>query len=297
MTSVLVVGSINMDLVVTASQFPRPGETLCGSHFATFPGGKGANQAVAAARLGASVTMLGCVGDDSFGQNLLAGLQAENIDTQWISRIPGTPTGVASITVCEAENAITVIPGANHALSVEHIAQADAAFAATDVVLAQLETPLPTILAAAQRARLHGKPFILNPAPAVVLPQELLDLVSLLTPNQHELATALDVSGDDWRAQLASLPGRVVMTLGKEGAAYITPTGQIIEQAGFTVRAIDTTGAGDTFNGALAAFWRQGPAAALRLACAAGALSVTRAGAQSGMPTLAELTRFLEQQA
>ena len=296
MTSVLVVGSINMDLVVEAAQFPRPGETLTGNAFATHPGGKGANQAVAAARLGAKVSMLGCIGDDAFGAQLKASLQREHVDTQWVFTAIGQPTGVASITLCAAENAIIVVPGANHALTPRHVDEAAAAFAGADIVLAQLEVPLPTVTAAAKLAQRHGKPFFLNPAPAVTLPQELLDRVTLLTPNEYELGLALQAPETAWTELLARLPGRVVMTRGREGASYSEPAGGITHQLGFTVNAVDTTGAGDTFNGALATFWHLGVAQALRRACAAGALSVTKPGAQGGMPTLAELESFLEQQ-
>ncbi|WP_028452135.1 ribokinase [Chitinilyticum aquatile] len=296
MTRILVVGSINMDLVTTASQFPRPGETLTGQGFATYPGGKGANQAVAAARLGAEVSMLGCVGNDAFGTELRQTLHREGIDTQWVFTTDKHPTGIASITVCDAENAIIVVPGANHALTPQHMQDAEAAFASADIVLAQLEVPLATVTAAAQQAKKHGKPFFLNPAPAVVLPESLLDLVSLLTPNEYELALALNDHAASWQALFARLPGRVVMTQGKAGASYSTSDAGILAQAGFAVSAVDTTGAGDTFNGALATFWHLGAAEAMRRACAAGALSVTKPGAQSGMPTLAELDSFLEQQ-
>jgi ribokinase len=296
MTSVLVVGSINMDLVVEAAQFPRPGETLTGNAFATYPGGKGANQAVAAARLGARVSMLGCIGDDAFGAQLKATLQKEQVDTQWVFTAVGQPTGVASITLCAAENAIIVVPGANHALTPRHLDEAAAAFAGADIVLAQLEVPLSTVTAAAKLAQRHGKPFFLNPAPAIRLPQELLDRVTLLTPNEYELGLALDAPETAWTELLTRLPGRVVMTRGRDGASYSEPTGGITHQPGFTVSAVDTTGAGDTFNGALATFWHLGIAEALRRACAAGALSVTKPGAQGGMPTLAELESFLEQQ-
>jgi ribokinase len=296
MTSVLVVGSINMDLVVEAAQFPRPGETLTGKAFATYPGGKGANQAVAAARLGAKVSMLGCIGDDAFGAQLKATLQRERVDTQCVFTAVGQPTGVASITLCAAENAIIVVPGANHALTPRHLDQAAAAFADADIVLAQLEVPLTTVTAAAKLAQRHGKPFFLNPAPAVRLPQELLDRVTLLTPNEYELGLALGARETPWTELLTRLPGRVVMTRGREGANYSEPTGGITHQPGFAVSAVDTTGAGDTFNGALATFWHLGIAEALRRACAAGALSVTKPGAQGGMPKLAELESFLEQQ-
>jgi ribokinase len=240
--------------------------------------------------------MLGCIGDDAFGAQLKATLQKEQVDTQWVFTAVGQPTGVASITLCAAENAIIVVPGANHALTPRHLDEAAAAFAGADIVLAQLEVPLSTVTAAAKLAQRHGKPFFLNPAPAIRLPQELLDRVTLLTPNEYELGLALDAPETAWTELLTRLPGRVVMTRGRDGASYSEPTGGITHQPGFTVSAVDTTGAGDTFNGALATFWHLGIAEALRRACAAGALSVTKPGAQGGMPTLAELESFLEQQ-
>lgn len=295
MARVVVVGSINMDMVVATETFPRLGETLFGTRFSTHPGGKGANQAVAAARLGAHVTMIGCVGDDAFGGEMKATLERAGVDTRHVST-GREATGIASITVSGGDNAIIVVPGANHELSPADIDRASAAFAQADVILAQLETPMATVLHAARRAREHGKPFFLNPAPAVPLSDELLALATLLTPNEHELATALQTPEAAWAETLARLPGRIAMTHGKEGAYFTDETGALVHQPGFSVEAVDSTGAGDTFNGALAAFWHLGMREAVRRANAAGALSVTRAGAQGGMPTLAELEAFLNQQ-
>jgi ribokinase len=303
MARVVVVGSINMDMVVATDTFPRLGETLFGTRFSTYPGGKGANQAVAAARLGAQVTMIGCVGTDAFGEQLKATLAREGIDIGHVST-GREATGIASITLSGGDNAIVVVPGANHELSPEDIDRASDAFAAADVVLAQLEVPYATVLHAARRARELGKPFFLNPAPAVALCDELIALTTLLTPNEHELATALQTPAGAWADVLARFPGRIAMTHGKDGAYYATPNanptsadGALVHQPGFAVQALDTTGAGDTFNGALAAFWHLGMGEAVRRANAAGALSVTRAGAQGGMPTLAELEQFLNLQA
>ncbi|AMC33513.1 ribokinase [Janthinobacterium sp. B9-8] len=293
MTKVVVVGSINMDLVVHTQQFPRMGETLFGEQFATHPGGKGANQAVAAQRLGASVSMVGCIGNDEFGQTLKAGLMAEGIDTRWLKTSPDTATGVALITLCLGDNAIVVVPGANMQLSPSDISAAEPAFIDADVILAQLEIPLDTVLAAAKLAQKHGKPFFLNPAPAQALPAELLALCTLLTPNEFELLEALGESGADWKTVLAK--HAAVMTKGSDGA-WFNQGGQLQHQAGFKVDLVDSTGAGDTFNGALATFWQLGISEATKRASAAGALSVTRAGAQGGMPTLAELEQFLKKQ-
>jgi ribokinase len=296
MARVVVVGSINMDMVVATETFPRLGETLFGTRFSTHPGGKGANQAVAAARLGADVTMIGCVGDDAFGNEMKATLAREGVDIRHVST-GREATGIASITVSGGDNAIIVVPGANHELTPAHIDAASDAFAQADVVLAQLEVPMATVIHAARRAREYGKPFFLNPAPAVALSDELVELATLLTPNEHELATALQQPEADWARTLASRPGRIAMTHGKEGAYFTQADGTLAHQPGFTVEAVDSTGAGDTFNGALAAFWHLGMREAVRRANAAGALSVTRAGAQGGMPTLAELEALLKQQA
>lgn len=295
MTRVLVIGSINMDMVVNSPTMPRLGETLSGSGFATYPGGKGANQAVAAARLGAQVSMIGCVGRDAFGAELKAVLAREGVDTRWVSEVDSA-TGVASITLCGSDNAIIVVPGANHALQPAQLDAAEQAFAEADVVLAQLEVPLATVEHAALLAARHGKPFLLNPAPAVALPAALLARVSLLTPNEYELATTLG-SQQPWRELVGAAAGRIVMTHGADGAFFADAGGQLQQQPGFAVTPVDTTGAGDTFNGALATFLHLGLAEAVRRAAAAGALSVTQPGAQGGMPTLAALDAFLQEHA
>jgi ribokinase len=295
MSRVLVVGSLNMDLVVATDVFPRPGETLFGTNFATHPGGKGANQAVAAARLGAEVTMIGRVGRDAFGAQMQAGLAAEGIVTDWVSETDQQASGIAVITVYKSDNAILVVPGANASLTPADLDAANRAFASTDIVLAQLEVPMATVARAAELAQRHGKPFVLNPAPAKRLPQSLIERCSLLTPNEYELSTALGATDVGWSDLLHTLPGRVVMTKGAEGAYFRDAGGTLHCQRGFAVTPVDTTGAGDTFNGAIATFWDLGLQEAVRLGCAAGALSVTKPGARGGMPTAAELHAFLEQ--
>lgn len=293
MVKVVVVGSINMDLVAQCPRFPAPGETLLGSHFATFPGGKGANQAVAASRLGAEVSMVGCVGDDGFGDELVAVLRREGVDTRHVRRAVGVASGVASITVSGGDNHIVVVPGANHALDVADVEAAEPAIAAADVVLTQLEVPLAVVHATAVVAHRHGVSLLLNPAPAQALPAELLELATLLTPNEHELALLLGAAAGHFPALLARLPGKVVMTHGADGAYHLDRDGVLHHQPGYAVDAVDTTGAGDTFNAALAVHWRLGLAEAMRHAAAAAALSVTRLGAQAGMPWRAELQRFM----
>ncbi|WP_174874403.1 ribokinase [Vogesella oryzae] len=292
MTKVVVVGSINMDLVVVASRFPAPGETLSGERFLTVAGGKGANQAVAASRLGATVGMVGKVGRDAFGDQLLAGLQDEGVDTRHVGRAD-VATGVALITVSGGENSIVVVPGANHALLPADIVAAEAELATADVILTQLEIPLPTVATVLEVAARHKVPVILNPAPAQALPAAMLQQVALLTPNEHELAVVLGRPGEDMHSLLPQLPGKIVMTHGKHGAWYCRADGSLQHQPGFKVEAVDSTGAGDTFNGALAAFLPLGVEAAMRHAAAAGALSVTRLGAQGGMPHLDELRTFM----
>ena len=297
MPRVLVVGSINMDLEVETNTFPRLGETLTGTAFATHPGGKGANQAVAAARLGATVAMLGRVGADAFGRDLKAGLVHEGIDTRWVIETPELSTGIAAITVCNADNAIIVVPGANGWLGTSDLDSAEAAFAEADVVLAQLEVPIATIEHAADLAARHGKPFVLNPAPAMRLSETLLSRCALITPNEYELAAVLGRAGSPWQELVSALPGRVVMTAGKEGAYFSDAKGIVHHQPSFPVTPVDSTGAGDTFSGALVTFWSLGLAEAVRRASAAAALSVTKPGAQGGMPTLAELNAFMESNA
>ncbi|NDV11581.1 ribokinase [Crenobacter caeni] len=297
MPKVVVVGSINMDLVALASRFPEPGETLSGERFATFAGGKGANQAVAARRLGAEVTMVGCVGDDLFGRDLKAGLEREGVDTHHVHTAEGTASGVACITVSGAENHIIVIPGANHRLTVADVEAAEAEIATADVVLTQLEVPLAVVEATASVACRHGVPLILNPAPATALPAELLAKVSYLTPNEHELSIVLDAGDTPFPDMMARLPGQVVMTKGAHGAYHVDAQGAFVHQPGFAVDAVDTTGAGDTFNAAFATYLGEGAAVAMRYACAAAALSVTRLGAQGGMPHADELTAFIKDKA
>lgn len=295
---ITVIGSINMDLVTRSPRFPQVGETLLGSGFQRFMGGKGANQAVAAARLGAEVQMIGAIGEDDFGRELLANLQHEGVNTEAVKVLPALPSGIANITVAEGDNHIIVVSGANFGITPADIEAEEARIAAADIVLCQLEIPMDCVLAAARLAKKHARPFVLNPAPAQALPAELRSLVSVLTPNAYELALSLGLPTDTPVETLIRQSGcQVVMTLGSDGALYNDDTGILHRQSTFKVNPVDTTGAGDTFNAALAVFWQQGIAPAVKQACAAAALSVTKAGAQGGMPTAAELAGFLKQQA
>jgi ribokinase len=293
MARIVVVGSINMDLVTLAPRFPGAGETLLGERFLTVPGGKGANQAVAAARLGAEVALVGAVGSDAFGVELKRGLAAEGIDLAHVATRDDVGSGTASITVAEGDNQIIVVPAANAHVTPAQVEAARPLIERADAVLVQMEIPLESVEATVRLGHRLGVPVILNPAPAQRLPRDWLALASYLTPNQHELATVLGGAADeDFRALMERAPCPVVLTRGDEGAWY-REHGQAQHQPGFPVTVVDTTGAGDTFNGALAVYLREGLALAVRKACAAAALSVTQLGAQGGMPRAAEVDALL----
>lgn len=296
MTRIVVVGSINMDLVTQAARFVGPGETILGERFLTVPGGKGANQAVAAARLGAEVALVGAVGRDVFGEQLHANLAAEHIDLTHVARLDDSASGTASITVASGENQIIVVPAANARVTSAQVEAAHSLIERADAVLVQMEIPLETVEATVRLGHRLGVPVILNPAPAQPLPTDWLQLARYVTPNQHELAILLGADpGEDFRELMRRAPCPVVLTRGGEGAWY-REQGEPLHQHGFTVDVVDSTGAGDTFNAALAVFLREGLPNAVRRACAAAALSVGRLGAQTGMPRLHEVEALLEQQ-
>ncbi|MFC5438300.1 ribokinase [Rhodanobacter umsongensis] len=295
MTRIAVVGSINMDLVTQAPRFVGPGETILGEHFFTLPGGKGANQAVAAARLGGEVALVGAIGDDAFGRQLRDGLAAENIDLDHLVMLDGCASGTASITVAGGENQIIVVPAANARVTPAQVERAHALIARADVVLVQMEIPLETVEATLRLGQRLGVPVILNPAPAQQLPTDWLRLARYVTPNQHELAILLGAGpGEDFRSLMQRAPCPVVLTRGGDGAWY-REQGEPIHQPGFKVEVVDSTGAGDTFNAALAVFLHEGLPQAVRKACAAAALSVGKLGAQAGMPRLHEVEHLLAQ--
>ena len=293
MSRIVVVGSINMDLVTQAPRFVGPGETILGERFLTVPGGKGANQAVAAARLGAQVALVGALGRDGFGEQLYAGLMAEHVDLTHIARLDDCASGTASITVAGGENQIIVVPGANARVTPADVEAARSLIERADAVLVQMEIPLDTVEATVRLGHRLGVPVILNPAPAQKLPTDWLKLARYVTPNQHELAILLGADPvEDFKTLMRRAPCPVVLTRGGEGAWY-REQGEPLHQAGFKVDVVDSTGAGDTFNAALAVFLKQGLPEAVRRACAAAALSVTKLGAQGGMPTVGELEMFL----
>ena len=300
---IVVVGSSNTDLVVRLPHLPKPGETVTSLHFFKALGGKGANQAVAAARLGADVTFVCRLGRDEYGQGCHRAYQAEGIDLQHAAWDDETPSGVCLIFVDErGENQIGYAPGANNRLSAADVKAAASAIASADCLLTQLETPEDAALQAARIARQHGVPVILNPAPTVPFSIALLDLVTVLTPNETELEFILgQFAGESSPSKaLAALAHRVphlLVTLGAQGCRLLS-AGQDSALPAFPVAALDTTAAGDAFNGGLAVALARGlplPQAA-RFASAVGALSVTRLGAQPSLPTAAEVAAFLQEQ-
>ena len=289
--SVLVAGSANLDFVVRASHIPAPGQTVLGGGFRTFPGGKGANQAIACARAGGVPTqMLLALGDDAYAAPLEASLRGSGVQLHLV-RATETPTGVAFICVSDdAENAITVAPGANACLAPQHLPP----LAGVSHLLLQLETPLASVTAYAQAARAAGVTVVLNGAPAARLAPELLATLDLLIVNEGELATISGIAGDVDAAMAALDVPAVAVTLGALGARLRCEAGHFT-QAAFAVQAVDTTAAGDTFCGALVAERARGEGwqRALRFAAAAAALACTRPGAQSSIPSRAEVDAFL----
>jgi ribokinase len=293
----IVVGSSNTDLIVRAERLPAPGETVLGGEFITAAGGKGANQAVAAARCGARVAFVARVGADAYGRDSLANFAREGMDTRYVFTDRQALSGVALIVVdARGQNLIAVASGANARLTPADVAAARPAFAEARVLLLQLESPMETVLAAARLGREHGLTVILNPAPARPLPTELYPLVDVLTPNEHEAAALTDERAPEAaaRALLARGVKTAIVTLGAAGVLLATGNG-VETHAGFRVEAVDTTAAGDAFNGGLAVARARGEPrlAAIRYAQAAAALSVTRLGAQPSLPTAAEVAAFL----
>ena len=300
---IVVVGSVNTDMVVKGKRLPGPGETVSGGTFLMAGGGKGANQAVAAARLGAEVTLIAKVGKDTLGDQAIANFRREGILTDCILRSDNDATGVALILVDDAgENLISVASGANHALTPEEINRQADCIRGADVLVLQLETPLDTVARAAKIAADAGVPVILNPAPASPLPEKLLACVSYLTPieTESELLTGIAVrNGDAARETAERLLGagvkHVIVTLGAKGAQITASTGTTLVPS-MSVDAVDTTAAGDAINGGLACALAGGMPLekAVRQACLVGALSATRLGAQPSLPTEKEFQQFAE---
>jgi len=301
--NVLVIGSLNMDLVAQAERLPRAGETLLGQSFATVPGGKGANQAVAAARLGGQVAMIGCVGADAYGHALRQALADEGIDCQGVRVAEDVATGIAMIVVdANSQNAIVIVAGGNGQLESTDIERFDGLLQAADVVVCQLEIPYPVVAFVLQRAHEAGKTVILNPAPVTgPLPSQWLGWIDYLIPNETEAQalTGLAVNSVAEAEQAASLlreagAGKIIVTLGERGVLFADGV-QSRHSPGRKVQAVDTTAAGDTFVGGFAAALARGldESQAIAFGQAAAALSVTRAGAQPSIPTLAHVEQVL----
>lgn len=297
-----VLGSINVDHIMNIAQFPAPGETVIGKQYQTAFGGKGANQAVACGRSGADITFIACVGDDAIGAEILAQLKHDRVHTAAISVIPETTTGVAMIFVNgEGENVIGISAGANAALTPARFSPYQMIVAQSDALLMQLESPLETVIAAAEIAKKNQTKVILNPAPARELPDSLLSLVDVITPNETEAEklTGISVSDETGAAKAAQVLHdkgieQVLITLGSRGV-WLSINGEGRCIPGFKVNAVDTIAAGDTFNGAYVTALLEGKRAddAVRFAHAAAAISVTRRGAQPSVPWRKEIDAFL----
>jgi ribokinase len=298
MSEIVVVGSSNTDMVVKTPRFPEPGETILGGDFFMFPGGKGANQAVAAARLGGKVNFICCVGDDIFGKNALEGYAKERIDINGALIAKGAPSGVALITVnSEGENEIVVASGANNLLSKTHLEGVAHKLQAAGIILTQLETPIPVIAHLANHCRKYNQKLIINPAPAQKLSDDILNGLFLITPNETEtrILTGIEVK-DETTARMACEAlfqkgvKNVIITMGSRGAYFMNGDLSFTAKAR-KVNAIDTTAAGDVFNGALAVClaqmlpWKE----SIEFANKAAALSVTKMGAQTSAPFLNEI--------
>ena len=302
MSKLVVIGSSNTDMIVQLPRIPRPGETILGGRFQTAPGGKGANQAVAAARAGADVSLLTCVGDDPFGREALAGFATDGIDCEHVVVDPAAPSGVAQIFVAaDGENSIGVASGANACLTPRHVEQAASAIEAANTILLQLEIPLETVMRAAEIGSAADCRVILNPAPAQELPVQLYPLLDMISPNETEaeLLTGIAVKGESSAAAAAaSLHDRgvdtVLITLGADGCFLSTGASSKIVP-GYVVSVVDTTAAGDVFNGNLAAALCRDLQLedAVGYAQAAAALSVQFVGAQPSTPTRSAIDTFL----
>ncbi|WP_077296732.1 ribokinase [Virgibacillus pantothenticus] len=287
---ICVVGSINMDLTIETTKMPQQGETVLGQSFAFYPGGKGANQAVAAARLGAKVHMIGAVGKDEFGKSLTQQLQREGIHTQGIILSDQKSTGVANIILSEDDNRIIVAPGANYAVVPEVIEQQEEVIRQSDMVLLQLEIPLSTVLYTVKKANQYHIPVVVNPAPYQQLPEELLQNATYFTPNEIEAAAMEE------EPLYNSIREKMIVTMGSEGVCFYEH-GNKTKIKSFTVDVKDTTGAGDTFNGALVTQLARGNSMSqsINFANAAAALSIMKTGAQEGMPTLDMVHKFIHE--
>lgn len=306
MSSIVVVGSINLDLVCTGKRIPAPGETVTGDRFQTFHGGKGANQAVAIGRLGYPVSMMAKVGDDEFGDRLRQGLRAADVNVAAVGTAKGTASGVALISVdAQGQNSITVVPGANGKLLRRDLDKALPRLRSAGMILTQLEIPMETVAYLSEIAKRLDIPLMVDPAPARPIPRAVLRRVTYLTPNETEAAVLCGMPAGDLNPEnagdyagklLKSGAANVIIKMGGRGAYVAGADGLRTMVPSFKVRVVDSTAAGDAFNGGLAVALMRGMSLveAVRFGAAVGAISVTRAGAQPAMPTAREVSRLLK---
>lgn len=291
---IAVVGSLNMDMCIEAERIPLKGETLKGSRIQYLPGGKGANQAYAAARFGAKTAMFGCVGSDENGAAMIKKLSDAGVDTKYIRVVDGVTTGLAIITLGDNDNTIIVVPGANERADRSYIDSIKEELLSYDIVLLQHEIPLDTVYYIIDICKEAGIPVVLNPAPADKVPLEVIEKVDYITPNEHEV-TLIFEEKQSLEYYLKKYPEKLIVTLGEKGAGVCTKDGEIMEIPARKAKVKDTTGAGDTFNGILTAMLARGSSLkeALRYANVGASLSTEKFGAQGGMPTEEELIKEL----
>jgi ribokinase len=300
--NIVVVGSLNIDLVTSAEKFPAAGETVIGESFEKYPGGKGANQAVAAARLGGSVSMIGCVGADEHGVQIKNHLMNENINAGAVHIDQTSHTGVAQIFTADKENKIIVVPGANYSLNIKMVRNSADVIAGADIILLQLEIPMEVVEEVVRLAEVYNVPVILNPAPALNIPSTVLEGAAFLTPNEKELAKLTNIplnSLEDYKNAAFTLCNngrtKVIVTKGSDGVLYSDM--QVLHHIpSHSVTVVDSTGAGDTFNGALAVALADTNSMneAVKFANIAAAISTTKKGAQTAMPSRKEIENFME---
>ncbi len=290
-----VVGSINMDMTVRAERIPLKGETVKGENLKYIPGGKGANQAVAMAKLGAEVEMFGCVGDDTAGASLVKNMQETGVETKCIKTVAGTPTGLAMITVGDNDNTIVVVAGTNDHVDIGYVNEVKDSLLECEIVLLQHEIPQETVEYVIELCAQHGVKVVLNPGPARPVKQEILEKVTYLTPNEHEAAILF---GDDisFEEMMKKYPEKLVITQGSRGVSTCLESGEVILVPARKANVVDTTGAGDTLNGAFTVAITEGMdiAKALAFANTAAGLSTEKFGAQGGMPSRDEVNKAME---
>ncbi|AJI24657.1 ribokinase [Priestia megaterium] len=292
MAKVTVIGSSSMDLVVTSNIRPGAGETVLGESFKTVPGGKGANQAVAAARLGADVSMIGCVGEDHYGKAILENFKSNGVSVKNVKPVTDLDSGTAHIILAEGDNSIVVVKGANDYITPDYVEKAKEKIKDADIVLIQQEIPEETVEYVAQLCQELKVPLLLNPAPARPLKAEVIEQVSYITPNEHEAELLFE--GKEKEEVLKQYPNKLFITEGKQGVRYFNGEKEVLVPS-YQVETVDTTGAGDTFNAALAVALaeRMGFEKGIQFANRAASLSVTKFGAQGGMPTRKEVEESL----